>query len=298
MAHPSLTPRLHRSEEAITILFCLVDDAYRILNPRRSGERYASLKRLSDSEVLTLALFQQSFAASRASSPSCARPSVSSRTCSPAWSGCGRPHSTAASASSGAFWSRCGAPSCPNWWANRRPSSSTRRCSRCCAHARSPSRRASTAPPGSVGAPSASTESSSAPHLRLQRGSRLLRTHAGECRRGAPACGATRRGRPRGGGRAEVARRPRLPQRGVGGSPGAGRGVLLVTERADQHGERQRIEICFSSLKRVFRLGETLAKTLVGLATRIAAKIAAYTYGFYVNRLLGRPQGLIKELWA
>jgi Transposase DDE domain len=78
----------------------------------------------------------------------------------------------------------------------------------------------------------------------------------------------------------------------------AQRGIPLITERADQHGERQRIEICFSSLKRVFGLGETLAKTLVGLATRIAAKMAAYTYGFYVNRLLGKPQGRIKELWA
>ena len=45
-------------------------------------------------------------------------------------------------------------------------------------------------------------------------------------------------------------------------------------------------------------LGATLAKTLVGFATRIAAKITAYTYGFYVNRLLDRPQGHIKELWA
>jgi hypothetical protein len=42
----------------------------------------------------------------------------------------------------------------------------------------------------------------------------------------------------------------------------------------------------------------TLAKTLTGLATRIAAKVAAYTYGCYVNRMLGRPQGRIKELWA
>jgi hypothetical protein len=48
----------------------------------------------------------------------------------------------------------------------------------------------------------------------------------------------------------------------------------------------------------VFGLGRTLATTLVGLATRIAAKVAAYTYGFHVNRLLGRPQGRIKELWA
>jgi hypothetical protein len=45
-------------------------------------------------------------------------------------------------------------------------------------------------------------------------------------------------------------------------------------------------------------MDDTLAKTLVGLATRIVAKIAAYTYGCYVNRLLGRPQGHIKELWA
>ena len=75
-------------------------------------------------------------------------------------------------------------------------------------------------------------------------------------------------------------------------------GISLVTERADQHGERQRIEIALSSLKRVFGLGRTLATTLVGLATRIAAKVAAYTYGFHVNRLLGRPQGRIKELWA
>jgi hypothetical protein len=32
------------------VLFCLVDDAYTILNP--GGDRYQSLKRLSDSEVL------------------------------------------------------------------------------------------------------------------------------------------------------------------------------------------------------------------------------------------------------
>jgi len=37
---------------------------------------------------------------------------------------------------------------------------------------------------------------------------------------------------------------------------------------------------------------------LVGLATRIAAKVAAYTYGLHVNRLLGRPKARIKELWA
>ena len=75
-------------------------------------------------------------------------------------------------------------------------------------------------------------------------------------------------------------------------------GISLVTERADQHGQRQRIEIALSSLKRAFGLDGTLATTLVGLASRIAAKICAYTYGFQVNRLLGRAQGRIKELWA
>lgn len=61
---------------------------------------------------------------------------------------------------------------------------------------------------------------------------------------------------------------------------------------------RQQVEVCFAALERVFGLGETLAETLVGLATRAAAKMCAYTYAFMVNRLLGRPQGRIKELWA
>lgn len=76
-------------------------------------------------------------------------------------------------------------------------------------------------------------------------------------------------------------------------------GVLLATERADRRPAiRQQAEVCFAALKRVFGVDGTLATTLVGLATRIAAKVTAYTYGLYVNRLLGRPQGHIKELWA
>jgi Transposase DDE domain len=51
------TRRLALMEEAITVLFCLVDDAYVHLNP--NARRYESLKRLSESEVITLALFQQ-----------------------------------------------------------------------------------------------------------------------------------------------------------------------------------------------------------------------------------------------
>ena len=57
MAQPEHTPEFVLLEEAITVLFCLIDDAYATLNPK--GPRYESLKRLSDSEVITLALFQQ-----------------------------------------------------------------------------------------------------------------------------------------------------------------------------------------------------------------------------------------------
>jgi hypothetical protein len=72
----------------------------------------------------------------------------------------------------------------------------------------------------------------------------------------------------------------------------------LVSERAKQRrGVRQQIEIAFSSLKRVFGVGETLATSLTGLATRIAAKICAHTYAFYINHMLERSQGKIKDLW-
>jgi hypothetical protein len=75
--------------------------------------------------------------------------------------------------------------------------------------------------------------------------------------------------------------------------------ILLQTEQAQkQSGLRQRIEMAFSSLTRVFGLGKTFATTLIGSAIRIAAKITAYTYAFLVNRFLGRPPGRLKELWA
>lgn len=44
LAHP--TPRLVQTEDAVIVLFCLTDDAYRLLNPR--SRLYESLKRLSD----------------------------------------------------------------------------------------------------------------------------------------------------------------------------------------------------------------------------------------------------------
>lgn len=78
----------------------------------------------------------------------------------------------------------------------------------------------------------------------------------------------------------------------------AGAGVCLVTKRSSQGGKRQQAAIAFSSLKRVFGIERTLAKTLVGLVIRIVTKMTAYTYAFLVNRLLGRPQGRMKDLWA
>jgi hypothetical protein len=57
MARPQHTPSLSCLEEALTVLFCLIDDAYSSLNPL--SRRYESIKRLSDSEVIALALFQQ-----------------------------------------------------------------------------------------------------------------------------------------------------------------------------------------------------------------------------------------------
>ncbi len=58
MAHRQDTPPAHLLEVAITTLFCITDDTYyRSLNPE--GRRHESLKKLSDSEVLTLALVQQ-----------------------------------------------------------------------------------------------------------------------------------------------------------------------------------------------------------------------------------------------
>jgi hypothetical protein len=160
--------------------------------------------------------------------------------------------------------------------------------------------RASPVRRGYVGVRSASTFCEAAPHLRHQWGPSLLRTHplqnvADVCLTeeliDEAAFGGWSSAEEALGGFG-------LPKRGVEGAL-AEIGILLLTEPSERrHGLRQRVEIAISSLKRVFGLSETLATTLVGLATRIAAKIAAYTYAFAVNRMLGGPQGRIKELWA
>ena len=58
MAHTQHTHSLAHLEEALIVLFCLIDDAYRLLNPH-GARRYESIKRLSDSEIVTLTLLQQ-----------------------------------------------------------------------------------------------------------------------------------------------------------------------------------------------------------------------------------------------
>jgi hypothetical protein len=47
MAQTQHTPSLDHLEEALSVLFCLIDDAYTLLNPH-GARRYESIKRLSD----------------------------------------------------------------------------------------------------------------------------------------------------------------------------------------------------------------------------------------------------------
>ena len=106
MAHEYHTRRLDRTEEAVTVLFCLLDDAYSLLNPQ--APHYESLKRLSDSEVITLALLQQLRGVESERSFLRDAERFFSHLFPGVLSGSLLPRCTAASASSGAFWSPCG----------------------------------------------------------------------------------------------------------------------------------------------------------------------------------------------
>jgi hypothetical protein len=295
MAQPQHTPSLARLEEALTVLFCLVDDAYASLNPRANS--YESIKSLSDSEVVALALFQQ-------------------------LRGIESERSFLRDAQ------RFFAHLFPGV-AGLHPSSLNRR-ARKLRRFLEPLRQEIL--PELVGEPETLIVDStllSVLHPR-QVGQSGGSDGAKWVRWGAFSvygmklhllCAANRVPLSYELTAANVAE-VRLTEEllaGAGLDEGslarrllgdlayrseaseealAESGVLLVTERSRQGGKRQQVEIAFASLKREFRLGETLASTLVGLATRIAAKIAAYTHGFYVNRISGRPQGRIKELWA
>jgi hypothetical protein len=295
MAQPNLTPRLAETEEALSVLFCLVDDAYALLNPR--ARCYESIKRLSDSEVIALSLFRQLRGVE--SERSFLRDAQ--RFFSHLFPGVVGLH----------------------------PSSFHRRVRklRCFLE---PLRRGVLSE--MVGDPETllvdSTLLSVLHPRQVPQGSGFpggawvrwgsfsvygVKLHLICATNGVPLSYELTPANVAdvslteeliaearlGGGMArrllgDLAYRSEELKEAL-----AQTGILLRTERSERRpGIRQRIDIAISSLKRVFGLGETLASTLVGLATRIAAKICAYTYAFLVNRILGRPQGRIKELWA
>jgi Transposase DDE domain len=296
MAQPNHTPRLAYTEEALTVLFCLIDDAYRILNPH-GAHSYESIKRLSDSEVITLALFQQLRGVE--SERSFLRDAE--RFFSHLFPGVVGLH----------------------------PSSFHRRV-RKLRRFLEPLRRNVLSE--MVGDPETllvdSTLLSVLHPRQVSQGSGFsgaawvrwgtfsvygVKLHLICATNGIPLSYELTPANV-----ADVSLAEELITEASLGDGVARRllgdlaynskelkkalaevGFLLATERSERRaGVRQQVEIALSSLKRVFGLGETLASTLVGLATRIAAKIAAYTYAFMVNRMLGRPQGHIKELWA
>jgi hypothetical protein len=301
VARSQHTPSLAHLEEALTVLFCLVDDAYTLLNPRAG--HYGSLKRLSDSEVIALALFQQLRGVE--SERSFLRDAQ--RFFSHLFPGVARLH----------------------------PSSLNRRVKKL-RRFLEPLRREIL--PELVGEPETLIVDSTLLSVLHPRQAKQSAGWGGSSSGAAWVrwgsfsvygvklhllCATNRvplfyeltpanvaevalteellAGTDLGQEEKDLARRllGDLAYRSEALKEAlAAAGILLVTERSRQGGKRQQVEIALASLKREFRLGETLATTLVGLATRIAVKVTAYTYGFYVNRMLGRPQGHIKELWA
>jgi hypothetical protein len=296
MAQPNHTPRLARTEEALTVLFCLIDDAYAHLNPQANS--YQAIKRLSDSEVLTLALLQQLRGVE--SERSFLRDAQ--RFFSHLFPGVVGLH----------------------------PSSLHRRVRRL-RRFMEPLRRTILAE--LVGEPetlivdstllevlhprqvaqSAGFEGASwvrwgsfalygvKLHL-ICSTNRIPLSYELTSANVADALLVRELVAAAGLGEGDLARRllGDLAYRSGGlAAELAEHGVLLATEKADRRPPiRQQVEVCLAALKRVFRMAETLAKTLTGFATRITAKVAAYTYGCYINRMLGRPQGRIRDLWA
>jgi hypothetical protein len=296
MAHANHTRRLAGTEEALTILFCLIDDAYALLNPR-GARRYQSIKRLADSEVITLALFQQLRGAESERSflrdaerffshlfpgvvglhPSSFHRRVrkTRRFLEPLRRDVlsemiGDPEtllvdSTLLSILHPRQVSQGSGFSGAAWVRWGSFSVYGVKLHLICATNGIPLSYELT--PANVADVSLAEELIAEAKL----GNRVARKLLGD-----------------------LAYRSKELREAL-----AEVGILLSTEPSERRrGVRQQIEIAISSLKRVFGLGETLATTLVGLATRIAAKICAYTYAFMVNRMLGRPQGHIKELWA
>lgn len=297
MARANLIPRLARMEDAVSVLFCLTDDAYRLINP--SGERYKSLKRLSDSEVLTLALLQQlrGVESERSFLRECERffshllPGVAGYAPSSFHRRVRKLRRFLEPLRRTVLDELAGDPE--TLIVDSTPLSTL--------HPRQVKQSA----PGFEGAAWTRWGSFAVYGVKLHL---LCSTNrvpisyeltaanvadvllVGELLAGAGLDGSGVARRLFG----DLAYKSDALERVL-----AERGILLATEGASRRpAARQQVEVCFAHLKRAFGLGETLATTLVGLATRIAAKVTAYTYGLYVNRILGRPQGRIKELWA
>ena len=134
MARPKDTPPLASLEEAIVVLFCLIDDTYALLNPK--GQDYEPLKKLSDSEVLTLALFQQlrGIESERSFLRDAQRFFVH------LFPGVAGMHPSSLHRRVRKLrrleWSPCAGRSCPSWWASPRHWSWIRRCFRSCTRAK------------------------------------------------------------------------------------------------------------------------------------------------------------------
>ena len=281
MAHAHDMPELARTEEALTILFCLVDDAYRSLI-RLLAERYGSLKKLSDSEVLTLALFQRlrGVESGRSFLPDAKRffshlfPGVVGLAPSSLHRRVrglrrfleplrkiilpelvGEPETLIVDSTLLSVLHPRQVPQSAGFYGAewvRWGSFSVygMKLHMLCA---------TNLVPISYELTSANTTDLSLT-LELLSGADLTR---GVARKLLEA----------------LAYRSETLEKSL-----AKVGILLATERADRRpATRQRVEIGISNLKRVSRLDESLAVTLVGLATRIAAKITAYTYAFMVN---------------
>lgn len=300
MAHPNTTASAARLEEALTVLFCLIDDAYQLLNPD-GFNAYGSLKRLSDSEVLTLTLFQQlrgleserSFLRDAARFFSHLFPGVVGlhpssfhrrirklrRFLEPlrravACELVGDPETLVVDSTLLEVLHPRQVPQSEGWGGSSSGAAWVRWGSFSVYGAKLHLICSTNRVPISYEL----TPASAADVLLVEE---LLE----EARLGSETARRLF---------GDLAYRSEVLKEVL-----SHRSVVLVTERAQRRpATRQQVEICFASLKRAFGLGATLAKTLTGFATRISAKITAYTYGFYVNRLLGRPQGHIKELWA
>jgi len=295
LAHP--TPRLARTEDAVIVLFCLTDEAYRLLNPR--GQRYESLKKLSDSEVLALALLQQlrGVESERSFLRDCERffshlfPGIVGFHPSSFHRRVRKLRRFLEPLRCALLEELAGDPETLIVDSTLLPVLHPRQVKQSAAGFEGAgwSRWGSFCVYGvklhlvcSTNRVPISYEMTAANEADVLLVEELL------------AGAALQEG--------EVARRlfgDLAYESGALRRRLAESGILLSSGGASRRpAVRQQIEVCFAHLKGAFGLGQTLAKTLVGLTIRIAAKVTAYTYGLYVNRLLGRPQGRIKELWA